>query len=298
MAGGGAKGGELQKDMSAASTACMLVLIVVPASHKEEMFLASSLFIHTFFAEVQCGLANLQDSSKNIFVLAFSLRQDGSKRCCVLASNLFGRTHSAAGGAIRACQPAGQQQEDEVQRGLASLQDGSKEAMLKEARIIGCTTTGLAGQKALIMGAVSPGIVVVEEAAELLESHVLTSLSPDTQHLIMIGDHKQLRPKVEYYPLSVQSGNGHDLNVSLFERLVVQGFPFATLTVQHRMHPGISALIKHTYPGPSQKPALMQYCNMEIESNGLMGNRDSIPRTLVDHASTGSRPPLLGFSSS
>lgn len=86
----------------------------------------------------------------------------------------------------------------EVRCGLVSLQDGSKEAVLKKARIIGCTTTGLAGQKALIMGAVSPGIVVVEEAAELLESHVLTSLTPETQHLIMIGDHKQLRPKVPF----------------------------------------------------------------------------------------------------
>lgn len=55
--------------------------------------------------------------------------------------------------------------------------------------------------------------------------------------------------QVEHYPLSVQSGNGHDLNISLFERLVVQGFPFATLSVQHRMHPGISNLIKHMYPG-------------------------------------------------
>jgi hypothetical protein len=40
------------------------------------------------------------------------------------------------------------------------------------------------------------GVVLVEEAGELLEAHVLTSLTSATQHLIMIGDHKQLRPKV------------------------------------------------------------------------------------------------------
>lgn len=28
---------------------------------------------------------------------------------------------------------------------------------------------------------------MVEEAAEILEAHVLTSLSPETKHLIMIG---------------------------------------------------------------------------------------------------------------
>lgn len=30
-------------------------------------------------------------------------------------------------------------------------------------------------------------VVMVEEAAEILEAHVLTSLSPETKHLIMIG---------------------------------------------------------------------------------------------------------------
>jgi hypothetical protein len=39
--------------------------------------------------------------------------------------------------------------------------------------------------------------VVCEEAAEVLESHILASLSPQTEQLILIGDHEQLRPKVE-----------------------------------------------------------------------------------------------------
>jgi hypothetical protein len=30
-------------------------------------------------------------------------------------------------------------------------------------------------------------VVLVEEAGELLEAHVLTSLGPNSQHLIMIG---------------------------------------------------------------------------------------------------------------
>src|SRR5689334_7323706 len=46
------------------------------------------------------------------------------------------------------------------------------------------------------------------------------------QHQCMLvriaGDHKQLRPKVESYDLTVQSGKGHTLNVSLFERLVLE----------------------------------------------------------------------------
>lgn len=60
---------------------------------------------------------------------------------------------------------------------------------------------------------------------------------------------------MEHYPLSVQSGKGHDLNVSTFERLVVSGFPHCTLEVQHRMHPDISAIVRHaTYPALKDHP--------------------------------------------
>ncbi|KAG2423774.1 hypothetical protein HXX76_015050 [Chlamydomonas incerta] len=129
------------------------------------------------------------------------------------------------------------------------LHDASALAVLGSARIIGCTTTGAAKYKDLLRDpSVDPGVVLVEEAGELLEAHTLTSLSPRTKHLIMIGDHKQLRPKVETWELTKQHGAGYDLNVSLFERMVLAGFPHTTLGVQHRMHPDISALVRPTYP--------------------------------------------------
>ena len=85
--------------------------------------------------------------------------------------------------------------------------------------------------------------------AEILEAHIISCLQPVTKHLIMIGDHKQLRPKLDDYKLSVASGNGHDFNRSLFERLVLEGsIQYSTLAVQHRMHPDISRLIRPTYP--------------------------------------------------
>ena len=65
------------------------------------------------------------------------------------------------------------------------------EAVLKEKRIIACTTTGAAkhGEK---IRAASPTVVLVEEAGEILESHILTALSPGTDQLILIGDHKSV----------------------------------------------------------------------------------------------------------
>lgn len=120
-------------------------------------------------------------------------------------------------------------------------------SIIKAKRIIACTTNGAATYAAAIQAA-SPGVVLVEEAGEILEAHILTALGASTEQLIMIGDHKQLRPKCSY-PLSVEQGDGFDLNRSLFERLVLAGFPRITLTQQHRMRPEISSIIRHlTYP--------------------------------------------------
>jgi hypothetical protein len=63
------------------------------------------------------------------------------------------------------------------------------EAVLNEKRIIACTTTGAAKHGARIRAA-SPAVVLVEEAGEILESHVLTALGLHTDQLILIGDHK------------------------------------------------------------------------------------------------------------
>ncbi|KAJ7756425.1 P-loop containing nucleoside triphosphate hydrolase protein [Mycena maculata] len=121
-------------------------------------------------------------------------------------------------------------------------------AILQSKQIIGCTTTAAAKYTRDIQAA-SPEVVVVEEAGEILESHVITALGSATQQMILIGDHKQLRPKVNNYLLTVEKGEGYDLNRSLFERLVLKGYPHEILTQQHRMRPEISALVRSlTYP--------------------------------------------------
>ncbi|KAK8177442.1 P-loop containing nucleoside triphosphate hydrolase protein [Phyllosticta citrichinensis] len=131
---------------------------------------------------------------------------------------------------------------------LKKTLDEQKAAILRSKRIIACTTTGAAMYTELLQNA-SPDIILVEEAGEILESHVLTAMTPATKHLILIGDHKQLRPKVSNFALTVERGDGYDLNRSLFERLILAGFPHTTLTSQHRMHPEISKLVRHlTYP--------------------------------------------------
>lgn len=130
----------------------------------------------------------------------------------------------------------------------------SKVSILREKRIIGCTTTAAAKYTKMIASA-QPDVVIVEEAGEIQESHVLTALTPSVKQLIQIGDHKQLRPKINNYQLTVEKGDGYDLNRSLFERLILQRHPHTTLRKQHRMHPDISLLVRElTYPHLEDDP--------------------------------------------
>ncbi|PXF46515.1 Helicase required for RNAi-mediated heterochromatin assembly 1 [Gracilariopsis chorda] len=125
----------------------------------------------------------------------------------------------------------------------------SKIACLRRARVIGCTTSGAAKYNDLIQ-ALAPAVIICEEAAEVLESHMLASLSSRTKQLILIGDHLQLRPKVSEFRLSRESNRNHDLDISLFERIATNGFlPVSKLCTQRRMHTTISQIPRETlYP--------------------------------------------------
>ena len=84
--------------------------------------------------------------------------------------------------------------------------------------------------------------MIVEEAAEVLESHIVCSLTSDGQQLIIIGDHQQLRPSVNVHHLATK----YQLDVSLFERLILGGMKSVRLGVQHRMRPEVARLIVPT----------------------------------------------------
>lgn len=41
--------------------------------------------------------------------------------------------------------------------------------------------------------------IIVEEAAQVLEAHTLASLVDSVEHLVLVGDHLQLRPPISNY---------------------------------------------------------------------------------------------------
>ncbi|KAF4831782.1 NFX1-type zinc finger-containing protein 1 [Colletotrichum siamense] len=156
---------------------------------------------------------------------------------------------------------------NQSQSQLETLFNESKCSLVQDKSVLGCTTTAAAKYKSLIKAA-RPDVVLVEEAGEILEAHVLTALHPATSQLILIGDHKQLRPKINNYTLSVEKGEGFDLNRSLFERLILQGHEHVTLQKQHRMHPEISHLVRQmTYPKLQDDEKTFQ----RAEPRGLQG---------------------------
>ena len=178
---------------------------------------------------------------------------------------------------------------DESYEQLCAAKDQKHAEIIGGKRIIGCTTTAAAKYAKELLNA-KPGIILVEEAGEILESHVLTALSSNTKHLVLIGDHQQLRPKVNNYTLTVEIGNGYDLNKSLFERLVVGGYPHTTLAKQHRMRPEISDLVKRLmYPdlqddsktlnrphlrGFQSDVVFFNHNYPEVQANNLVDRRD------------------------
>ena len=123
------------------------------------------------------------------------------------------------------------------------LEMNKKVEMLSQKKIIGVTITGASINHDLIHH-IGPSVVIVEEAAEILEPSLLAALTPSIKHLILIGDHKQLRPQVETYELC----KNYHFDKSMMERLIDAGYPYKTLTKQNRMRPEFSFLLLDIYP--------------------------------------------------
>ncbi|XP_071151751.1 LOW QUALITY PROTEIN: NFX1-type zinc finger-containing protein 1-like [Mytilus edulis] len=136
--------------------------------------------------------------------------------------------------------------------------------ILKRAKLVACTTTR-AARDIEILKRVSPSIVLLEEAAEIPEHHVVACLTSSCQQLIMIGDHQQLRPSYNDYKTALQ----HKINISLFERLIRERFPYKQLEYQHRMRPIISQLlVPHIYRTLQDDHSVLKYENVKgIHSN-------------------------------
>ncbi|XP_034235841.1 NFX1-type zinc finger-containing protein 1-like [Thrips palmi] len=138
---------------------------------------------------------------------------------------------------------------------LSSWRMVEDQLIMAQYAVVGMTTS-FAASRQQILKELKPRIVIVEEAAEVFESHVLVSLAGDVEHLIMIGDHQQLRPNPAVHELGVK----YHLDVSLFERLINNGMHYVTLSTQHRMRPELAKLISPAiYPDLKNHPSVAEF---------------------------------------
>ncbi|KAK4160894.1 hypothetical protein QBC43DRAFT_269827 [Cladorrhinum sp. PSN259] len=153
--------------------------------------------------------------------------------------------------------------------------DTDRRTLLK-ADVIGVTTTGLA-RNIHTLRHLRSKVIICEEAGEILEPHLLSALMPGVEHFIQIGDHRQLRPQIQNYlkfSLETAEGQAYQLDRSQFERRAMgepglEPLEVATLDVQRRMRPEISALISSVYPNLKNHDTVHSHPN-------VVGMRDNL----------------------
>uniref|UniRef100_A0A182WLR7 AAA domain-containing protein n=1 Tax=Anopheles minimus TaxID=112268 RepID=A0A182WLR7_9DIPT len=152
----------------------------------------------------------------------------------------------------------------EASRRLNELSQLSTLKLIQGFRVVAMTTTFAARNRTLLELLRSP-IVIIEEAAEVLEAHIVSSLTRHTAQCILIGDHKQLRPTTSTYVLS----RHYRMDLSLFERMINNRFSVAMMTVQHRMRPEMADLLR-----PIIYPVLEDANSVAVRPNvsGMMRN--------------------------
>ncbi|CAH1988519.1 unnamed protein product [Acanthoscelides obtectus] len=161
----------------------------------------------------------------------------------------------------------------------ASLPDNVE--LMKRMKVIGMTTTCAARMRSTLELLKCP-IIVVEEAAEVLEAHVVSVVTKHCKHLILIGDHQQLRPSVADYEIDTK----YNLGVSLFERMVMNGVECHTLNVQHRMRPEISRLIVPAiYPNLKDHESVTKYPDVRgIDGNAFFLDHNELEEDALEQS--------------
>lgn len=124
-------------------------------------------------------------------------------------------------------------------------------AFIREAPVIGLTTTGLSKYRGLV-ASLCPKIVLIEEAAETQEAYVTAACFETLERLILVGDHLQLQAHCQN-----QAMEKWNLHISLFERLVhYRRVEYQQLTTQRRMLPEMREVMNVIYPELADHPCV------------------------------------------
>ncbi|KAJ4263476.1 hypothetical protein NW762_006295 [Fusarium torreyae] len=170
------------------------------------------------------------------------------------------------------------------------IHEALDQRVLAQAHVIGVTITS-AARSIDLLKSVSPKVMICEEAAEVMEAHLISTLVPGIEHFVQIGDHRQLRPQINNFNLGSESksGNKWQLDRSQFERRAVgepglSSVPLAQLNVQRRMRPEISQLIRTVYPDLQDHPSVLARPGVSgMRHNLFWLDHDHMEDTHKDH---------------
>ena len=131
---------------------------------------------------------------------------------------------------------------EELCKQKVELENQHTAEVLRSKQIIGATITGASINQSLLKE-IQPQIIVVEEAAEVLEPQLVAAIGTWTEYMLLIGDHQQLRPPVDTYHLR----KDYNFDISMMERLISNKLPFTTLEMQNRQREEFADLLLDIY---------------------------------------------------
>eukprot|EP00667_Euglena_gracilis_P000296 EG_transcript_296 len=182
----------------------------------------------------------------------------------------------------------------ELDQQMRELMNQVRQDVLTRANLVGITTTGAAIHRDLLQ-ALRPSVMIVEEAAEILEAQLLSCLANiPVQQIILIGDHKQLKPVVQCY----QHSQYNRLDLSMFERMEANGVPCIQLTTQRRMTPQLCQFAMPVYPNQLQNdPSVRTRLLVTAQGGRCLAAGQTIPGMVKsiffwDHAAPEERSPV------
>ncbi|KAH9993020.1 AAA domain-containing protein [Russula vinacea] len=138
-----------------------------------------------------------------------------------------------------------------------------------------------------ILANVDRQLRVVKAKVFKLRQEMITDVLKQTdvsQHVVLIGDHKQLPPVIRSREAQLRG-----LNISLFERLTEESVvPSIMLDMQYRMHPEISRFPSSEFYARSLKDG-----TVDSGGNVLAQLQPPVSEHLVINALTGGRPSVV-----
>ncbi|XP_072178732.1 NFX1-type zinc finger-containing protein 1-like [Diadema setosum] len=129
-------------------------------------------------------------------------------------------------------------QMESIRRKSQKAHDDVDLRVLQTASVV-ATTCSAAVKIHRVLMQLSPRIVIIEEAGEMLQAVTATIIPPQSQQLVLIGDKY---PRINQYTHAKKLAEGNGCETSLLQHLMDSGYPVNTLAMQHRMSPSVSKL--------------------------------------------------------